>query len=207
MRVGPKGYTHGWKHVGPTKAPDLGLPQTDHGNGTVSYKVTGLEGYGTNDLKKMHGTKTGEYKDGGVPQASKDKAASELTRRGYVQNAKGTWVKPTVAAKRDEDEIETLDDDVRAELDLVIGRELRYDVSPLGNGNNWLKKVGGLPLFIRAIAHALIRNGHSESSAIAIAVGQVKNWASGKGKVSAKTRAKAVAAVAAWESKKAASHA
>jgi len=85
--------------------------------------------------------------------------------------------------------------------------EQRYDVSPIGMGKNWVTGVGGLPLFIRAIAHALIRNGHSESEAIQLAVGVVKNWASGEGHVTAKTRAKAAAALAEWEAKKAASHA
>lgn len=84
---------------------------------------------------------------------------------------------------------------------------LRYDESPIGTGHNWVTSVGGLPLFIRAIAHALIRDGHSESQAIQLAVGVVKNWAAGKGKVTAKTRAKAAAAVAEWEAKKGASHA
>jgi hypothetical protein len=83
----------------------------------------------------------------------------------------------------------------------------RYDTSPIGEKKNWVTDVGGLPEFIRAIAHALIRDGHSESEAIQMAVGVVKNWASGQGHVKPETRAKAAAAVAEWESKKAASHA
>jgi hypothetical protein len=86
--------------------------------------------------------------------------------------------------------------------------ELKYDTSPVGKPGgkqNWVDKVGGLPPFIRAIAHALIRNGHSESQAIQIAVGTVQNWASGRGKVSAKTKAKAIKTLAEWEAKKAAS--
>lgn len=85
--------------------------------------------------------------------------------------------------------------------------ESRYDTSPIGTGKNWVTSVGGLPAFIRAIAHALIRAGHSESQAIQLAVGVVKNWASGQGHVTSKTRAKAAAALAEWEAKKAASHA
>lgn len=91
--------------------------------------------------------------------------------------------------------------------DMTSGDGERYDVSPLGEGKNWVTSVGGLPLFIRAVAHALIRNGHSESQAIQIAVGVMKNWASGRGDVSAKTRAKAAKALAEWEAKKAAAHA
>jgi hypothetical protein len=85
--------------------------------------------------------------------------------------------------------------------------EDRYDVAPIGLGKNWVTSVGGLPLFARAIAHALIRNGHSESEAIQMAIGVIKNWAAGEGHVSEKTRAKAAAALAEWEAKKAAAHA
>jgi HK97 family phage prohead protease len=91
-----------------------------------------------------------------------------------------------------------------------LGFEAKYDTSPVGEPGgrqNWVDKAGGLPSFIRAIAHALIRNGHSESRAIAIAVGQVKRWARGGGKVSEKTRAKAAEALAEWERKKASAHA
>lgn len=83
---------------------------------------------------------------------------------------------------------------------------VRYDTAPLGTGKNWVTHtdpVSGLGPFIRAIAHALIRNGHPEGEAIAIAVGTVKRWAAGGGHVSAKTRAKAAEAVAHWEAMKA----
>lgn len=83
----------------------------------------------------------------------------------------------------------------------------RYDTSPIGEKKNWVTDVGGLPAFIRAIAHALIRDGHSESEAIQMAVGVVKNWAAGGGHVKPETRAKAAAAVAEWEAKKAKAHA
>lgn len=82
------------------------------------------------------------------------------------------------------------------------------DTSPVGTPGgrqNWVDKVGGLPPYIRAIAHALIRNGKTPSSAIAIAVGTVKRWAAGGGKVSAAVKARAAAALAAWEAKKGAS--
>lgn len=82
----------------------------------------------------------------------------------------------------------------------------RYDVSPIGLRPNWITKVGGLPLFVRAVAHALIRDGHTESEAIQIAIGVIYDWAEGKGNVTAKTRAKAAATVASWEAKKAAAH-
>lgn len=83
--------------------------------------------------------------------------------------------------------------------------EAKYDTSPVGTPGgkpNWVDKVGGLPPFIRAIAHALIRNGKTEQNAIQIAVATVKRWAAGGGKVTAKTRAKAAATLAEWERKK-----
>jgi hypothetical protein len=88
--------------------------------------------------------------------------------------------------------------------------QAKMDTSPVGTPGgkqNWVDKVGGLPAYIRAIAHALIRNGKSESHAIAIAIATVKRWAAGEGKTNADTKAKAAKALAEWEAKKAASHA
>lgn len=75
---------------------------------------------------------------------------------------------------------------------------------------NWVDDVGGLPGYIRDIADSLMKKGHSESRAIATAVKTVKRWAKGgparqggEGHVSAKTQAKAAAALAEWEAKKA----
>ncbi len=87
-------------------------------------------------------------------------------------------VSPALLDAAGRSEGEATDEEIRLALD-----EARYDTSPLGMGKNWVSGVGGLPAFIRAIAHALIRNGHSESQAIQIAVGVVKNWASGQGHV------------------------
>lgn len=83
----------------------------------------------------------------------------------------------------------------------------RYDASPLGEGDNWVTRTGGLHPFIRAVAHALEREGHSESQAIQIAIGRIKDWAAGEGNVRPDTRAKAVEAIAHWEAQKAAAHA
>lgn len=88
----------------------------------------------------------------------------------------------------------------------------KYDTSPLGEGKNWVTEVGGLPSFARAIAHALIRDGHSEQEAIQIAIGRIKDWAvggtayGGNSKVTPQTQAKAADALAEWEAKKAQSH-
>lgn len=83
--------------------------------------------------------------------------------------------------------------------------ESKYDTSPVGTPGgkpNWVDKAGGLPKFIRAIAHALIRKGMDKSKAIATAVNTVKKWAAGGKGVNAKTQAKAVKALAEWEAKK-----
>jgi hypothetical protein len=83
------------------------------------------------------------------------------------------------------------------------------DPSPVGTPGgkqNWVDKVGGLPTYIRMVAHALIRQGKSESHAIAIAVATMKRWAAGAGNVSAKVQAAAAAALAEWEAKRGGAH-
>ncbi len=69
-------------------------------------------------------------------------------------------------------------------------------------GSNWVQDAGGLPEYICSIAKAIKKTGKSTSQAIAIAVSRVKVWATGTG-VDAKTQAKAVEAVAAWEAMRA----
>ncbi|AWN07726.1 head maturation protease [Microbacterium phage Hendrix] len=83
-----------------------------------------------------------------------------------------------------------------------------------GQQFNWVDDVGGLPKYIRDIADSLMARGQGESRAIATAVNTVKRWSKGgparkggKGSVSAKTVAKALAALAEWEAKKAAAKA
>lgn len=68
--------------------------------------------------------------------------------------------------------------------------------------DNWVDHKGGLPNYICRIARAVKRSGRSTSQAIAIAVSRAKKWAAGGGDVTAKTRAKAAAAVAKWEAMK-----
>lgn len=118
------------------------------------------------------------------------------------------------AVEADDEGVETfddLDDDIETELPGLLENppEAKYDTSPVGTPGgrqNWVDTVGGLPSFVRAIAHALIRHGSTEEHAIAVAVAACKRWAAGGGNVSAKTRAKAAAAVAEWERKKASAH-
>jgi BRCA1 C Terminus (BRCT) domain len=70
---------------------------------------------------------------------------------------------------------------------------------------NWVEKAGGLPSYIERIAkHLHYEKGMTISHAIATAVNTVKKWCAGtKGKTTAATKAKACAAVAQWEAKKA----
>lgn len=69
--------------------------------------------------------------------------------------------------------------------------------------HNWVEDAGGLPPYVRKLARAIAKNGHSLDSAIAIAISRVKAWASGGGDVDADTRAKAAKAIAQWEALKA----
>lgn len=103
----------------------------------------------------------------------------------------------------------------RRRVDLAISPGGRpADDSPVGTPGgrqNWVDKAGGLPTYIREIAHALLRKGRTESDAIRLAVAAVRNFAAGHDgrghKVSAKVQAAAAAALAEWEAKKAGSHA
>lgn len=70
-------------------------------------------------------------------------------------------------------------------------------------GKNWVENSGSLPPYIRKLARAIEKDGHSLSEAIAIAIGRVKDWAKGGGDVDADTQAKAGKALAQWEKLKA----
>jgi hypothetical protein len=68
---------------------------------------------------------------------------------------------------------------------------------------NWVEAAGGLPSYIERIAkHIHYEGGKDISTAISMAVSQVKRWAAGGGGVSAKTQALAAKAVAQWEALK-----
>jgi len=73
----------------------------------------------------------------------------------------------------------------------------------LGTHGLWGDKKAQLPAYIQNIAHSLIKSGHTESEAISIAIGAVKRWASGRGKVTPEVRAAASKALAEWEKLKA----
>lgn len=68
---------------------------------------------------------------------------------------------------------------------------------------NWVEKAGGLPNYIERIAkHIHYEGGKDISTAISMAISQVKRWAAGGGGVSAKTQALAAKALAQWEALK-----
>jgi hypothetical protein len=69
--------------------------------------------------------------------------------------------------------------------------------------NNWIENADGeLPPYVREIARSVEKSGKTLSQAIAIAISRIKVWAAGGDGVSAKTRAKAAAALAQWEALK-----
>jgi hypothetical protein len=82
---------------------------------------------------------------------------------------------------------------------------------PLPNkpGTNWVQQQGGLPEMMDCVARAIYWDGNIKdvSRAVRIAIGKVEDWAAGKGKVTPETRAKAAAAVAEWNRKRAAAKA
>src|SRR5690242_16792236 len=67
-----------------------------------------------------------------------------------------------------------------------------------------------LPAYVQHVAHHLVAQGKTESQAIQMAIGIVKNWAAGRngkgGKVHPDVQAAAAKAVAEWEAAKAAAH-
>jgi hypothetical protein len=91
------------------------------------------------------------------------------------------------------------------DLDLILQFSRANSLAEKPGKNNWIEKTSddGLPDYISRIAKALIRSGKSKSTAIAIAISRVKAWAAGGDDVNADTKAKASAALAAWEKLKA----
>jgi uncharacterized protein YdaT len=77
--------------------------------------------------------------------------------------------------------------------------ELASTHRPLGTHGLWGRKPDQLPAYIQNIAHAMIRDGHDEGSAISLAVAAVKRWAAGGNHVTPEVQAAAGAALAEWE--------
>ena len=68
---------------------------------------------------------------------------------------------------------------------------------------NWVENAEQLPPYVRKLARAIEKSGHTLSSAISIAISRIKVWAAGGGNVDADTQAKAAKAAAQWSKLKA----
>jgi hypothetical protein len=82
---------------------------------------------------------------------------------------------------------------------------------PVGAHELWHRRGGHLPFYIEHVANQLIADGHDESEAIAMAVGIIRNWASGRPsgaekRVKPSTVAAARKALAEWEAMKGHQH-
>lgn len=104
---------------------------------------------------------------------------------------------------------------VPVETEPIIKSVVRTPGGRVGNdspfsrskSSNWVARGGGLPKYVRVVARGLMKDGRTESQAIGMAIGIIKNWAAGKGGVSPKVRAAAVKALAEWTALKAKSKA
>jgi hypothetical protein len=79
--------------------------------------------------------------------------------------------------------------------------ELSTTHAPIGHEGVWHSEHPPmqLPAYIQNIRNALMRDGHSESDAHALAIGAVRRWASGGGNVTPEVRAASRLAVAEFE--------
>lgn len=91
------------------------------------------------------------------------------------------------------------------DVELILELSRRNSLAVVPGKNNWIEKTDdeGLPDYIARIAKHIMNSGKSRSVAIASAISQVKKWAAGGEDVKPDTRAKAQAALAAWERLKA----
>lgn len=101
------------------------------------------------------------------------------------------------------------------EIDLVSSRVYPGLERSPGRNDNWVEQTGGLPKYIERIAkHLHYEQGMTISRSIAVAVNTVKRWAKGgtvtahgtTKRITPKTQALAIKAVAEWEAKKARAH-
>lgn len=84
---------------------------------------------------------------------------------------------------------------------------MAHSGAPLGTGKNWVSDAGGFPSDFREMVRAIMDGGKTESNAIQIAWGVLRNWATGRGQVTAATRAKAVRLLAELDALRARAHA
>lgn len=149
--------------------------------------------------------------DGVEPVDETETAGNEAVE---PQDETGQPPADTVDAPGDRDvdwaDLDTLaeqvtDDDVTAVDDALVGAGVKASRASLNRkpGKNWVENTGELPGYIREVARAIERGGTPLERAIPIAIGTIRRWATGGGDVDADTRAKAQAALAAWERLKA----
>lgn len=85
--------------------------------------------------------------------------------------------------------------------------------APIGKGgSNFITRskpgnTGQLPAYIQNVRNAIMRGGKDESTATAIAIGRVRDWAEGKGNVGPEVKAAAAKAIAEWDALRAGSKA
>lgn len=81
--------------------------------------------------------------------------------------------------------------------------------APIGRGGtNWITRsrpgnTGQLPAYIQNVRNGIMRRGTDESRATQLAIGVVRNWASGRGRVSPEVRAAAARALAEYDAMRA----
>jgi len=81
--------------------------------------------------------------------------------------------------------------------------EYSVEHHPLGTEGLWHHEGLQLPAYIQNVAKGLMESGHPREEAIPMAIGAVKRWAAGGGKVTPEVRAAAGKAVGEWEALKA----
>jgi GNAT superfamily N-acetyltransferase len=72
-----------------------------------------------------------------------------------------------------------------------------------GGPGLWQHKGWKLPNYIEQVRDGIMKSGKSESQATQIAIGRVRDWAAGKGKVSAEVKAASARAIAEYEAMRA----
>jgi hypothetical protein len=75
--------------------------------------------------------------------------------------------------------------------------------SPTGTHDLWNQPGLQLPAYIQNVVKGIMKSGKSRGEAIPIAIGRIRGWASGEGKVSPEVRAASAKAIAEWNADKA----
>jgi hypothetical protein len=124
-----------------------------------------------------------------------------------IRKAQGEGMKNEPAHARAIRLAQTIPSDIEVKRTVItpggrVGDNARLNLSPK---KNWVEnsKPGALPEYIRIIRNGLMKDGHDEGRATALAVAAVKRWARGGDNVRPQVRAAAAKAVAEWEAMKA----